>query len=102
VVTKSGTNAFHGTAFDYLRNTVLDADDWFAAKGLARPALRQNDFGGVLGRPIRKDKLFFFGSCEGLRLRQPQVAVTYVPTLVYLQIAAAAIQPLLNAFPKIG
>ena len=51
VVTKSGTNTFHGTAFEYFRNDKLDANDWFAnAKRLARPELRQNDFGGVLGR----------------------------------------------------
>jgi hypothetical protein len=81
VVTKSGTNTFHGTAFEYFRNDKLDANDWFAnANGLARPELRQNDFGGVLGGPIRKDKLFFFGSYEGLRVRQPQVADTYVPS----------------------
>ena len=80
VVTKSGTNTFHGTAFEYFRNDKLDANDWFAnANGLARPELRQNDFGGVLGGPIVKDKLFFFGSYEGLRVRQPQVADTYVP-----------------------
>src|SRR5215469_8852090 len=82
VVTKSGTNALHGTAFEYFRNDVLDANDWFADnKGLKKPALRQNDFGGVLGGPIIKDKLFFFGSYEGLRIRQPQVANTYVPSL---------------------
>jgi hypothetical protein len=55
VVTKSGTNTFHGTAFEYFRNDKLDANDWFAnANGLARPELRQNDFGGVLGGPIVK------------------------------------------------
>jgi hypothetical protein len=71
VVTKSGTNVFHGTAFEYFRNDKLDANDWFAnAKGLARPELRQNDFGGVLGGPIKKDKLFFFGSYEGMRIRR--------------------------------
>jgi Carboxypeptidase regulatory-like domain/TonB dependent receptor len=100
VVTKAGTNTFHGTAFEYLRNDKLDANDWFAsANGLARPELRQNDFGGVLGGPIKKDKLFFFGSYEGLRVRQPQVADTYVPTLASRQDAPAAVQPLLNAFP---
>jgi Carboxypeptidase regulatory-like domain/TonB dependent receptor-like, beta-barrel len=100
VVTKSGTNQFHGTAFEYLRNDKLDANDWFAnAKGLPRPELRQNDFGGVLGGPIRKDKLFVFGSYEGLRMRQPQVANTYVPSLASRQNAPAAVQPLLNAFP---
>jgi hypothetical protein len=101
VVTKSGTNAFHGTAFEYLRNDVLDANDWFADnKGLRKPELRQNDFGGVLGGPIIKDKLFFFGSYEGLRIRQPQIANTYVPTLATRQSAPAAVQPLLNAFPQ--
>jgi len=101
VVTKSGTNAFHGTAFEYLRNDVLDANDWFADnKDLKKPALRQNDFGGVLSGPIIKDKLFFFGSYEGLRIRQPQIANTYVPTLATRQSAPAAVQPLLNAFPQ--
>ena len=101
VITKSGTNTFHGTAFEYLRNDVLDANDWFANnKDLPQPALRQNDFGGVLGGPIKKDKLFFFGSYEGLRVRQPQVANTYVPSLASRQSAPAAVQPLLNAFPK--
>jgi len=101
VVTKSGTNAFHGTGFEYLRNDVLDANDWFAnAHGLARPALRQNDFGGVLGGPVKKDELFFFGSYEGMRVRQPQVANTYVPNLASRQNAQAATQPFLNAFPK--
>jgi len=101
VVTKSGTNTFHGTAFEYFRNDVLDANNWFADHlGLRKPELRQNDFGGVLGGPIVKDKLFFFGSYEGLRVRQPLVANTYVPTLATIQGALAAVQPLLNAFPK--
>jgi len=101
VVTKSGTNTFHGTAFEYFRNDVLDANNWFADHaGLRKPELRQNDFGGVLGGPIIKDKLFFFGSYEGLRVRQPQIANTYEPTLATIQSAPAAVQPLLNAFPK--
>src|SRR5712691_4652919 len=100
VVTKSGTNTLHGTAFEYLRNDVLDANDWFADnKGLRKPELRQNDFGGVLGGPIIKNKLFFFGSYEGLRIRQPQIANTYVPTLATRQSAPEAVQPLLDAFP---
>ena len=101
VVTKSGTNTLHGTVFEYFRNDVLDANNWFADHlGLRKPELRQNDFGGVLGGPIKKDKLFFFGSYEGLRLRQPHIANTYVPTLATIQSAPAAVQPLLNAFPK--
>src|SRR5262249_973395 len=100
VVTKSRTNSFHGTAFEYFRNDILDANDWFADnKGLKEAALRQNDFGGVLGGPIIKDKLFFFGSYEGLRIRQPQIANTYVPSVESRQSAPAAVQPLVNAFP---
>ena len=101
VVTKSGTNNFHGTAFEYFRNDVLDANDWFANNaGLPKAELRQNDFGGVLGGPIKTNKLFFFASYEGLIVRQPHVANTYEPTLATIQSAPAVVQPLLNAFPK--
>ena len=81
-ITKSGTNGFHGDVFEFLRNDKLDASDWFAnAKGLARPELRQNDFGGVFGGPIRKDKLFFFGGYQGTTTRQTPLAVqAFVPT----------------------
>ena len=100
VVTKSGANELHGTAFEYFRNDVLDANDWFFdSKRVKKAALRQNDFGGVLGGAIVKDKLFFFGSYEGLRIRQPQLANTYVPTLATRSTAPAAVQPLLDAFP---
>ena len=61
IVTRSGTNQFHGTAFEYFRNSVLDANDWFSnANHLPKPEERQNDFGGVFGGPILKDKTFFF------------------------------------------
>ena len=101
VLTKSGTNSFHGTAFEYFRNDVLDANNWFADNArLRKPELRQNDFGGVAGGPIIRNKVFFFGSYEGLRLRQPLVANTYVPTVATTQSAPTAVQPLLNAFPK--
>ena len=82
IVTRSGTNQFHGTLFDYFRNDALDANDWFAnSRGLKKPAMRQNDFGGVLGGPMIKDHTFFFFSYEGLRLRQPQVEITEAPTI---------------------
>jgi hypothetical protein len=101
IVTRSGTNNLRGTAFDYFRNDALDATDWFAnSKGLRKPPLRQNDFGGVVGGPISKDRaFFFFFSYEGLRLRQPQVGITPVPSISARQSAPAQIQPLLNAFP---
>src|SRR5262249_39418019 len=80
IVTRSGTNAFHGTLFEYFRNDKLDAKEWFVNfNGLAKPAERQNDFGGVLGGPVRKEKTFFFFSYEGLRLRQPSTQQSVVP-----------------------
>ena len=100
IVTRSGTNEFHGTLFDYFRNDVLDANDWFAnANRLKKPALRQNDFGGVIGGPIVKNRLFFFFSYEGLRLRQPQVSIVDVPSLQARQATPAAIRPFINAYP---
>jgi hypothetical protein len=74
VVTKSGTNDFHGTAFEFFRNTVLNANDFFRKETLpvngvpnnSRQVLDQNQFGGVIGGPIKKDKLFFFGSFQEL------------------------------------
>ena len=67
VVTKSGTNHFHGNAFDFLRNTDLDARNYFSP---TRGAFRQNQFGGTLGGPVRKDKLFFFLDYQGTRQTQ--------------------------------
>ena len=100
IVTRSGTNAFHGTLFEYLRNDVLDARDWFVNyNGLAKPEERQNDFGGVFGGPIVKDKTFFFFSYEGLRLRQPSTQETVVPDTPSRQQAPASMQPYLNAYP---
>lgn len=108
VVTRSGTNAFHGDAFDYLRNTVLDANDWFLnAAGKPRGVVQQNDFGGVVGGPIKKDKLFFFLSYEGLRLNAPQPSVKLVPTQNARTLAGAAnnngvtgwMSQFLNAYP---
>lgn len=76
VVTKSGTNNFHGSAFDFLRNTDLDARNYFSP---ARGAFRQNQFGGTFGGPVRKDKLFFFLDYQGTRQTQgidtPNIAV---------------------------
>ena len=67
VVTKSGTNAFHGDVFEFLRNTDLDARNYFSP---TRGAFDQNQFGGTLGGPIRKNKVFFFADYQGTRLTQ--------------------------------
>jgi hypothetical protein len=65
IITKSGTNQFHGTAFEFLRNTVLNANDWMAnSTNSPRGALSQNQFGGTIGGPVKKDKLFFFASYQ--------------------------------------
>jgi hypothetical protein len=70
VVTKSGTNQFHGDAFEFFRNTVLNANDYFLAQqGRPKGVLNQNQFGGVFGGPIKKDKAFFFVSYQGTRSR---------------------------------
>jgi hypothetical protein len=101
LLTRRGTNRISGTLFDYLRNDALDANNWFTNQNrLAKPALRQNDFGGVVGAPIVPDKLFYFFSYEGLRLRQPVTVSSYVPSLAVRQSAPASIQPFLNAFPQ--
>src|SRR5215207_3522133 len=100
IATRSGTNDFHGTLFEYFRNDVLDARDWFVNfNGLAKPAERLNDFGGVLGGPVVKDKTFFFFSYEGQRLRQPSSMQTAVPNSQSRQQAPAAMRPYLNAYP---
>ena len=100
IATRSGTNQFHGTAFEYFRNDVLDARDWFAnLHHLRKPTERQNDFGGVFGGPILKDKTFFFFSYEGLRLHQPVTQTTAVPDAASRQQAPAPMQPFLNAYP---
>jgi hypothetical protein len=102
--TRSGTNLYHGTAFDYLRNDALDAKNFFDTTKLPE---RQNDFGGTFGGAIRiphvydgRDKSFFFFSYEGLRLQQPQAAQLYeVPSNTLRQIAPVALHPFLDAFP---
>jgi hypothetical protein len=99
IVTKSGTNQFHGTAYDYLRNEIFDARNYFDAPPLPKPPLRQNDFGGTLGGPIIKDKTFFFVSYEGLRLRLPQTATDNFYTASARAAVAPVYQPLVNALP---
>jgi hypothetical protein len=79
--TKSGTNHFHGSAYEFIRNKVLNANDYFSNhNGVVRPPFTQNQFGVNGGGPIVRDKLFFFGSYEGFRLRKGSPFQTYVPT----------------------
>lgn len=79
MVTKSGTNEFHGSLFAFNRNRALAAKNFFAT-GLPKPAFNRNEFGGSIGGPILRDRLFFFGSYEGLRFRASQTNVVAMPT----------------------
>jgi hypothetical protein len=103
IVTRSGTNDFHGTLFEYFRNDALDANDWFNGytnnPPLPKAEERQNDFGGTFGGPIIKNKTFVFFSYEGLRLRQPATQETTVPDNASRQQAPSSMQPFLNAYP---
>jgi hypothetical protein len=100
LTTRSGTNDWHGGLFEYFRNTVMDANDWFAnQRGLPRAAENHNDFGGFLGGPIIQDKTFFFFSYEGARLRLPQNHVIQVPSLYAREQAGPSLAPFLNAYP---
>ncbi len=77
IISKSGTNELHGSAYDFLRNDATDARNFFLAR---KPTLRQNQFGASLGGKIIADKLFFFGNYEGYRRRQERAFVNTVPT----------------------
>ncbi len=101
VILKSGTNQFHGNAFEFFRNRHLDAKNFFdlpdctatSAPGTCAeiPRFDRNQFGGTFGGPIRRDKTFFFGSYEGLRLRQATTREATVPSQVERQEALAAV-----------
>jgi len=78
-VSKSGTNSFHGSAYEYLRNDVLDARNYFDVPG-EKPTFKRNNFGGSLGGPIMKDKAFFFVNYEGLRAGTGTTSRALVPT----------------------
>lgn len=108
IVTRSGTNQLHGSAFNYLRNDKLDANSWFGNfNRLRRPALRQNDFGFTAGGPALLPKLydgrnrtFFFVSYEGLRLIQPVISIpSRVPSLAARARATGMLKSILDAYP---
>lgn len=101
VVTKSGSNKFHGSVFEYMRNDKLDARNWFDRA--TKSPLKLNQFGASLGGPIIKDKFFFFGSYEGYRLRSGINFVEAVPSAAACGRAVTAVAPLcLGAFRGAG
>src|SRR5882672_3657065 len=80
-ITKSGTNQFHGSAYEFLRNDALDAANFFEnANGLKKGSFRQNQFGVSAGGPIRKDKMFIFGDYEGIRYSKGIPVAITVPS----------------------
>ncbi len=103
VVSKSGTNQFHGTLYDYVRNTDFDANDFFNnQQGLPRSVLRRNQYGGTFGGPILRNKLFFFFAYQGQRQTQDQLqgsVTTYTPAEAmgdFSQLGSAPTNPVAN------
>jgi hypothetical protein len=80
VATKSGSNAFHGTIFEFLRNDIFDAKNFFDDPNAPIPPLRLNQYGGTLGGPLRRDHTFFFANYEGQRIRRSITKTFTVPT----------------------
>jgi len=106
LTSRSGTNEFHGSAFDYFRNTVMDANNWFnddSNPRIPKAPEHHNDFGGVVGGPIWRDRTFFFASYEGARLDLPStqiIQVPYIGSSIPSCSPPAAIAPFLDAYPK--
>jgi len=98
VITKSGSNLFHGSAYEFFRNTQLDAKNFFAKPG-PKAQYQQNQFGASLGGPIKRDKLFFFADYEGFRKRQGTFAsVNTVPTVAIRNGDFSAVRPVYDPF----
>jgi hypothetical protein len=99
IVTKSGTNQFHGSAFEFNRVAALDARNFFATN-LPKPPFVRNEFGGSLGGPIKRNKLFFFGSFEGLTYRSSTTLEGAMPTAALLSGNFAGLAPVTD--PETG
>jgi carboxypeptidase family protein len=100
VATRSGTNQWHGSVFEYLRNSALDAKNFFDLGGQPIPAFKRNQFGATFGGPLRKDQTFFFLNYEGLRERKGITSVATVPTDAVRAGAASSVVPFLNLYPS--
>jgi hypothetical protein len=97
VVTKTGTNVFHGSAFEFLRNDVFDARSPFDVN---IPPFRLNQFGGNIGGPIRKDRTFFYTGYEGIRQVQNRTVIGFVPNAAYrASVTNPALTPFLASWP---
>jgi hypothetical protein len=85
MITKQGTNKFHGSLYEFLRNGAIEAKPWSPTPQTLTPAFKQNTFGGTIGGPVLRDKAFFFFGYEGQRIRQQIVAASTVPTSFAVQ-----------------
>ncbi|MFZ0589287.1 MAG: carboxypeptidase regulatory-like domain-containing protein [Bryobacteraceae bacterium] len=82
VETKTGTNQIHGDVWEFLRNDKLNANTFFNnLDGVSRPSFQRNEFGATIGGPIVRNRTFFFGDYQGIRLKQPQTSISTIPTL---------------------
>jgi hypothetical protein len=100
IVTKSGTNDFHGSLYDYVRNSAFAANTFDnKAHGFSRPVFNRHQFGGTAGGPLRKGKLFFFSSIEGILVRSSGPTTFFVPTPQLLAISAPGTQAIFERFP---
>lgn len=97
IVTQSGTNQWHGSVYEFLRNNALDAPNYFDLG--AAPLFQRNQFGAASGGPIRKNKTFLFANYEGFRQHLHQTSVAFVPDLASRATAVASVKPLLNLWP---
>ena len=98
IITASGTNQVHGSAYEFLRNSALDARNYFDQSRIA--PFQRNDFGAALGGPLRHDKLFAFGNYEGYRQHLGLSDVTFVPDAAARAAAVPSVQPLLALWPQ--
>jgi hypothetical protein len=98
IVTQSGTNELHGSVYDFLRNSALDAPNYFD-KGSA-PPFQRNQFGAALGGPLKNGKTFLFGNYEGLRQHLHQTSAAFVPDDASRASAVAEVRPLLSLWPE--
>ena len=100
IATRSGTNEFHGEAFEFFRNNALDARNYFNPTSTPQASFKHNEFGGDIGGPIKKDKIFFFVAYEGIRQHQGLTLSTIVPSQNQIAtVTSPAVQSLLTEIP---
>ncbi|MBZ5611237.1 MAG: TonB-dependent receptor [Acidobacteriia bacterium] len=98
-ITKSGTNQYHASVFEYFRNEKLDSRNYFNAPPAQKPSYRLNQFGGTFGGPILRDRLFFFVNLEDVRQRRGHTFNVFVPTATFRASLAPALQPAVDTLP---